>query len=142
MGEKDTISNFWGSRDPKRCYARFENTFGKVRPRATTLYSEFLGLARFAGVFLSPTELNPTRVCEIHAWSGQHFFGGAGAQMSCRHAMENLKTPPETRDAGLEGKNRRFQGFLGHTRKKLDEKFLSGGKNKIFTKNKKFENET
>ena len=62
------------------------------------------------------------------------FFGGAGAQMSCRHAMENLKTPPETRDAGLEGKNRRFQGFLGHTRKKLDEKFFVGKKKQNFHK--------
>ena len=62
--------------------------------------------------------------------------------MSCRHAIENLETPPETRDAGLKGKNRRFQGFLGHPRKKLDEKKFVGKKIFFFTKNKKFENET
>ena len=53
-----------------------------------------------------------------------------------------MKTPPETRDAGLEGKNRRFQGFLGHTRKKLDEKFFVGKKKQNFHKKLKFENET
>ena len=65
------------------------------------------------------------------------FFGGSGAQMSYRHAMENLKTPPETRDAGLEGKNRRFQGFLGHTRKNWTKKKLSGEKIKFSQKIKK-----
>ena len=54
--------------------------------------------------------------------------------MSYRHAMENLKTPPETRDAGLEGQNRRFQGFLGHTRKKNWTKKFVGKKIKISQK--------